>query len=109
MTASLFDRYHALLKTGAIGGDPAQARAAEALHRRPRALTTYHASGRSVLERLVRAKDRAPPKGIYLHGEVGRGKSMLMDLFFESVMLKHKRRVHFNAFMVETHQRLHEW
>src|SRR5262245_52427690 len=99
MSASLFDRYHALLKTGAIGGDPAQEHAAEALDRLARSLSSYRASGRNLLERLLRTNDRAPQKGIYLHGEVGRGKSMLMDLFFESVTLKHKRRVHFNAFM----------
>src|SRR5581483_3397159 len=49
-----------------------------------------------------------PPKGLYLWGDVGRGKSMLMDLFFGRVPVRAKQRIHFNAFMVETHARIHE-
>ncbi|HEY3637804.1 MAG TPA: cell division protein ZapE [Rhizomicrobium sp.] len=50
-----------------------------------------------------------PPRGFYIWGDVGRGKTMLMDRFFARAEIAPKRRVHFNVFMVETHARLHEW
>lgn len=48
-------------------------------------------------------------KGIYIHGDVGRGKSMLMDLFFDHCPVGSKRRVHFHAFMIEVHAFMHQW
>ncbi len=54
------------------------------------------------------AKPVVPPKGLYLWGGVGRGKSMLMDLFYEATDIALKRRVHFHAFMQEIHRGMHE-
>ncbi len=71
-------------------------------------------AGSGLLGRLLRRRpaEGAPdgrPNGLYLVGEVGRGKSMLMDLFFASAEVARKRRIHFHRFMQEQHARIHAW
>src|SRR6202012_3313009 len=56
---------------------------------------------------LKRHKDEEPPRGLYIHGEVGRGKTMLMDLFFQTSAVEHKRRAHFHEFMADVHERIY--
>lgn len=90
-----------MLQTRGLKLDEAQARAAEKLHKLAHALKHYR-PGKGI---FFKSK---PPRGLYIWGDVGRGKSMLMDLFFEEAPTAKKRRVHFNAFMVETHARIHE-
>ena len=87
----------------AITLDPAQQAAAERLDALARALKSYRPGRKSWLGRTK------IPRGLYIWGDVGRGKSMLMDMFFEKAPIQPKRRVHFNAFMVETHARIHAW
>jgi cell division protein ZapE len=102
--------YDARCTAGSIRPDPAQARAVQHLDRLHRALASYAPappSWRGWLARLSLGEPPAPPpRGLYLWGPVGRGKSMLMDLFFSTAPLSAKRRVHFHAFMLEVHDRI---
>jgi cell division protein ZapE len=99
---SLLESYRAAIAKGELKTDPAQARAAEKLAALARTLRFYR-PGRWLF--FAAAK---PPRGLYIWGVVGRGKSMLMDLFFAEAAIAPKRRIHFNEFMVETHARIHE-
>lgn len=104
--------WRALVEAEVLSGDPDQEVCARALQELHHMLGSAAASGTGgLLARLglVRRPDPAEgtPQGIYIHGEVGRGKSMLMDLFFETAPVGRKRRVHFHAFMAEVHDRAH--
>jgi cell division protein ZapE len=101
--ASVLDRYADMVVSGQVRPDPAQKEAAEKLGRLADKLATLEAGSGSVLSQLFRKK-RETPKGLYIWGDVGRGKTMLMDLFFASVPIMAKRRVHFHEFMNEIHE-----
>ena len=105
---SPLEHYRALAGTGELKPDDAQWRAAAALDALYRKLKNYRPRRRRLFS-LGASDPENAIKGIYLYGDVGRGKSFLMDLFFAGVNVAKKRRVHFNAFMAETHQRIHEW
>jgi cell division protein ZapE len=104
--------YRARRAAGELKPDPMQELAAEKLQMLHRALLSYrpqsNANGGG-WRALLGLGNQAParPKGLYLFGGVGRGKSMLMDLFFATSAVAAKRRVHFHAFMQEVHDRLH--
>ena len=101
-------RYEALLASGDLTRDPAQETAMARLDVLAAALAAPAGRGRGLLSRLLgRAGGSEAPRGVYLHGGVGRGKSMLMDLFFETAPAPAKRRVHFHAFMQEAHRAIH--
>jgi cell division protein ZapE len=105
-SASFRAHYQALVSSGAIEVDAAQARAVEALGALERRLKRYKpVRKQGLLERLF--ADKEAPRGLYIHGEVGRGKTMLMDLFFQHSPVAHKRRAHFHEFMAEVHERIY--
>ncbi|MCJ2181671.1 cell division protein ZapE [Novosphingobium sp. 1949] len=105
MTAML-ERYEALVATGELRADPEQAAAAERLNQLQRDF--YKArSSTGFLGKLLGKKPQSP-RGVYMWGGVGRGKSMLMDLFHQTLDIPDKRRVHFHAFMLEVHALLNE-
>jgi cell division protein ZapE len=106
--ASFRAHYQALVASGAIEADAAQARAAEAFADLEQRLSSYKPLRKQgLLGRLFADKGEAPPRGLYVHGEVGRGKTMLMDLFFQQSTVVHKRRAHFHEFMAEVHERIY--
>jgi cell division protein ZapE len=99
--------YQALVSSGAIEPDAAQAEAAEAFADLEQRLARYKpVRKQGLLGRLFADKDEAPPRGLYVYGEVGRGKTMLMDMFFQQSPVEHKRRAHFHEFMAEVHERI---
>ncbi len=99
--------YEAKIKAGALRPDPAQGAALTALDLLCAALAEApEKTGR--WSGLFKAKSQPAPKGLYLWGGVGRGKSMLMDMFFEAVPVTQKRRVHFHAFMQDIHEGLRQ-
>lgn len=107
-TARVAELYAARLAAGDIEADAAQAEVVREFARlelelRQKALAQKSSSLGWLFQRRVPA---APPKGLYIFGEVGRGKSMLMDLFFEALPPKGKRRAHFHAFMGDVHERI---
>lgn len=104
MTAVLA-RYEQLVAAGELQPDPEQHAAAIRLATLQKELEAQTAPG--LIGRLF-GKRPPQPRGLYLWGGVGRGKSMLMDLFHDCLAINRKRRVHFHAFMIEVHALLRE-
>jgi len=111
--------YRAKLAAGELAPDPAQERAAERLQDLWAQLRGYDPAPKAtppagLLSRLLRRKSagqaaNAGPNGLYLVGEVGRGKSMLMDLFFATAQVPRRQRIHFHRFMQNAHARIHAY
>jgi cell division protein ZapE len=100
--SGLLQRYEELLSSGELRPDPDQRTAAQVLARVQDDLESRKATG--FFRRLTGKQDKV--RGAYLWGGVGRGKSMLMDLFHDTLTIPAKRRAHFHAFMLEVHQRI---
>ncbi|MCC3861667.1 cell division protein ZapE [Pseudemcibacter aquimaris] len=102
--------YHEMLEKGELKEDPIQYQVVQKFQKLYQALKEKSDNGqRKLLSKLFSKKQENPHlKGLYIYGDVGRGKSMLMDLFYDLAPGK-KRRVHFHAFMLEIHQEMHDW
>ncbi|PZU82870.1 MAG: cell division protein ZapE [Chelatococcus sp.] len=112
MSLSITARYAALVESGAIERDPAQVAVVKKLEALNEALAARRLARKgSALGWLFGKKPEtaAPPKGLYVWGSVGRGKTMLMDLFFEAAPVARKRRVHFHEFLADAHGRIHDY
>ena len=96
--------YEAELAAKGFISDPAQLRAVDALERCAQEWNVYKAKRSNSLKKLINRPDI--PKGVYMYGGVGRGKSFLMDCFFNAVPLKRKVRLHFHEFMREVQHEL---
>ncbi len=110
MTASVATVYADRAAAGDIELDPAQKAVAERLSALNERLATHRLARKSSSLGWLfgdHEQREQPLKGIYVHGEVGRGKTMLMDMFFGLCPVKRKRRVHFHEFMAEVHERIH--
>ena len=109
---NLLTRYQSLVSSGQIEPDAAQAAAVARLHALVEQIGAKRLARKSsALGWLFgsKAEQQQNLKGLYIWGPVGRGKTMLMDLFFRYVPDQRKRRVHFHDFMADVHQRVHEW
>ena len=103
---SVYQNYQKELKTRGFKSDPAQLRAIDALERCATEWSHYKEKRSNSIKKIINHPDI--PRGVYLYGGVGRGKSFLMDCFYESVPLVRKTRLHFHEFMREVHRELRE-
>ena len=99
--------YERRIKADELQNDPNQRQALELFEQLHNELLNYKPPKLGYLKAFF-PKSRQIPKGLYIYGGVGRGKSMLMDLFFDQSPIKAKRRVHFHAFMQEVHDAMHK-
>lgn len=106
---SVSERYDSLASAGDIEADPQQKILAKRFDSLIEAICSKRLSRKSSALGWLFGKSKKvaePIKGLYIHGEVGRGKTMLMDMFFELLPVERKRRAHFNDFMADVHERI---
>jgi len=101
---SVRQAYDAELAARGFQSDPAQLRAVEALDRCASEWADFKAQRSNAFKKLINRPDI--PRGVYMYGGVGRGKSFLMDCFYNAVPLRRKTRLHFHEFMREVHREL---
>jgi cell division protein ZapE len=110
---SILERYTTLVAAGDIERDRAQLRIVEHLDELQKQVVNHRlAKKSSALGWLFAGRETKRPafvRGLYVHGEVGRGKTMLMDLFHATCAIERKRRAHFHEFMADVHERVHSY
>ena len=112
MSASITSRYAALVEAGAIERDPAQIAVVKRLSVLAETLAARRLGRKSsALGWLLGGRQASvdAPKGLYIWGSVGRGKTMLMDMFYDAVTVPKRRRVHFHEFLADVHARIHAY
>jgi cell division protein ZapE len=112
MASSIKARYAAGVASGLIEPDSAQLAVADKLAQLEGQIAEYRLARKSSSLGWMfgsREKRQSRIKGLYIYGDVGRGKTMLMDLFFEASLVLRKRRAHFHEFMLDVHERVHEF
>ena len=110
MPSSITGQYAAAVAAGRVERDPAQLTVVERLARLEDEIVEHRLARKSSsLGWLFAGRINKPAllKGLYIYGEVGRGKTMLMDLFYEASPVKRRRRAHFHEFMIDVHERVH--
>nr|XP_012216309.1 PREDICTED: putative ATPase N2B [Linepithema humile] len=93
---------------GDLMNDVHQMKVAQTLQRIYHEVHDYKPQQLSLLEKWFGSKRREAPKGLYIYGGVGGGKTMLMDLFYNCCQIENKKRVHFHSFMLDVHSKVHE-
>ncbi len=109
---TLSSRYQSLVEAGHLEADSAQASAAQTLNALVETIGEKRLARKSSALGWLFGKTHLPAavvKGLYIWGDVGRGKTMLMDMFFSYVPAQRKKRVHFHDFMADVHDRVHIW
>src|SRR5262245_21130556 len=105
--SAIAERYAARVAAGAIEPDAGQLEALRTLARLETELAGFRPPVKGgALGWLMARRPVESPRGVYLWGDVGRGKTMLMDLFFEGAPVSNKRRAHFHEFMTDVHERV---
>ncbi len=103
-------RYQEMVACGELRKDNIQAKIVNQLQALHLFLKSFGKENSGLFAKIFKkTSDKELPNGLYIYGDVGRGKSMLMDLFYELAPTEKKRRVHFHAFMLEIHKEMHEW